>query len=226
FPYLPLPVVCGVQLSQGLSFTFSAIKYIQFNQDFLASKSTTSRPWLGLDEILLALSSLLFLVLTTGSGTDTTTTSDKEPRRQPLARQIRILSSIPAMLIVFLLGLAFYFIRDLSIFINLKFGPSQIRVLKITWEDWKIEFLKGAVPQIPLSKKNSVIAVCMLSTDLFPDRELSTARVSISLRAMNLVRCWFRAMPVCHGAGGLAGQYRFGARSGMSVVILGMGTRS
>ncbi|CAN1166360.1 Molybdate transporter 2 [Linum perenne] len=223
YRYLPLPVVRGVQLSQGLSFAFSAIKYIQFNQDFLASKSTTSRPWLGLDGILLALSSLLFLVLTTGSGTDTTTTSDEEPRRQPLARRLRILSSIPAALIVFLLGLALCFIRDPSIFGNLKFGPSEIRVLKITWEDWKIGFLKGAVPQIPLSILNSVIAVCKLSTDLFPDRELSAARVSISVGAMNLVGCWFGAMPVCHGAGGLAGQYRFGARSGMSVVILGMG---
>ncbi|CAN1180893.1 Molybdate transporter 1, partial [Linum perenne] len=64
YRYLPLPVVRGVQLSQGLGFAFSAIKYIQFNQDFLASKSTTSRPWLGRDGILLALSSLLFLVIT------------------------------------------------------------------------------------------------------------------------------------------------------------------
>ncbi|KAK6912145.1 Molybdate transporter 1/2 [Dillenia turbinata] len=40
---------------------------------------------------------------------------------------------------------------------------------------------------------------------------------------MNLVGCWFGAMPVCHGAGGLAGQYRFGGRSGLSVVPLGLG---
>jgi len=38
---------------------------------------------------------------------------------------------------------------------------------------------------------------------------------------MNLVGCWFGAMPACHGAGGLAGQYCFGARSGFSVVFLG-----
>nr|DAD44817.1 TPA_asm: hypothetical protein HUJ06_003047 [Nelumbo nucifera] len=40
---------------------------------------------------------------------------------------------------------------------------------------------------------------------------------------MNLVGCWFGAMPVCHGAGGLAGQYRFGGRSGASVLFLGLG---
>lgn len=28
-------------------------------------------------------------------------------------------------------------------------------------------------------------------------------------------------MPVCHGSGGLAGQYRFGARSGASIIVLG-----
>lgn len=39
---------------------------------------------------------------------------------------------------------------------------------------------------------------------------------------MNLVACTFGAMPTCHGSGGLAGQYRFGARSGASVVIFGV----
>lgn len=39
---------------------------------------------------------------------------------------------------------------------------------------------------------------------------------------MNLIGGWFGAMPVCHGSGGLAGQYRFGARSGASIIILGL----
>ncbi len=39
---------------------------------------------------------------------------------------------------------------------------------------------------------------------------------------MNLVGCWFGAMPVCHGSGGLAAQYRFGARSGASIILLGL----
>lgn len=106
---------------------------------------------------------------------------------------------------------------------DLKFGPSKITLLKITWEDWKIGFVCGAIPQIPLSILNSVIAVCKLSGDLFPDREASARTVSISVGVMNFVGCWFGAMPVCHGAGGLAGQYRFGGRSGASVVFLGIG---
>jgi MFS superfamily sulfate permease-like transporter len=39
---------------------------------------------------------------------------------------------------------------------------------------------------------------------------------------MNLVGAWFGAMPMCHGAGGLAGQYRFGARTNGSVLFLGV----
>jgi MFS superfamily sulfate permease-like transporter len=38
---------------------------------------------------------------------------------------------------------------------------------------------------------------------------------------MNLIGCFFGSTPYCHGSGGLAGQYRFGARSGASVIILG-----
>ncbi|XP_065869191.1 molybdate transporter 2 [Euphorbia lathyris] len=235
YRFIPLPVVRGVQLSQGLSFAFSAIKYIRYNQDFVSSKSTTPRPWLGLDGLVLAISALVFLVLTTGSGSDHQTIindhddddDDENPltrsSRRRVSKRLRILSAIPAALTVFLFGLLLCFIRDPSIFKDLKFGPSRIQILKITWEDWKIGFLRGAIPQIPLSILNSVIAVCKLSTDMFPEKEVSATKVSISVGLMNLIGCWFGAMPVCHGAGGLAGQYRFGARSGASVVFLGIG---
>lgn len=39
---------------------------------------------------------------------------------------------------------------------------------------------------------------------------------------MNLVFCPFGSMPYCHGAGGLAGQHRLGARHGASVFFLGV----
>jgi len=132
------------------------------------------------------------------------------------------LSTIPAALIVFLFGLVLCFVRDPSIFGDLRFGPSKISVVKITWEDFKVGFVSAAIPQIPLSILNSVIAVCKLSGDLFPEREASAMHVSVSVGLMNFVGCWFGAMPCCHGAGGLAGQYRFGGRSGASVVFLGI----
>ncbi|KAI3912356.1 hypothetical protein MKX01_038418 [Papaver californicum] len=240
YKFIPLPVVRGVQLSQGLAFAFTAIKYIRYNQNFTTGKSGSARSWLGLDGLVLSLSALLFIILVTGSGGDdddvnqNSTIPQSEDPDSSLSnrshggggggdRRLRILKAIPAALLVFLFGLLLCFVRDLSIVSNLKFGPSKIGIVKITWEDWKIGFVRAAIPQIPLSVLNSVIAVCKLSADLFPDREVTAASVSVSVGMMNLVGCWFGAMPCCHGAGGLAGQYRFGGRSGASVLFLGIG---
>ncbi|KAJ4954068.1 hypothetical protein NE237_030900 [Protea cynaroides] len=229
YRFIPLPVVRGVQLSQGLSFAFSAIKYIRYHQDFATGKSGPARPWLGHDGLILALSALVFVVLTTGSGESIDEAEPLLESREPLrrhrrpVRRVRILSAIPSALLVFLLGLVLCFVRDPSIVKDLKFGPSKIHMVKISWDDWKIGFVRAAIPQIPLSVLNSVIAVCKLSADLFPEKEVSATAVSLSVGAMNLVGCWFGAMPVCHGAGGLAGQYRFGGRSGASVLFLGIG---
>ncbi|CAH8337053.1 unnamed protein product [Eruca vesicaria subsp. sativa] len=226
---IPLPVVRGVQLSQGLQFAFTAIKYVRYDYDTATLKPSSSpRSWLGLDGLILALAALLFIILSTGSGSDRDSAGDGDfaesssNETQSRRRRLRLLSSIPSALVVFLVGLVLCFIRDPSIFKDLKFGPSKFKILNITWEDWKIGFVRAAIPQIPLSVLNSVIAVCKLSNDLF-DKELSATTVSVSVGVMNLIGCWFGAMPVCHGAGGLAGQYRFGARSGLSVVFLGVG---
>jgi MFS superfamily sulfate permease-like transporter len=51
---------------------------------------------------------------------------------------------------------------------------------------------------------------------------MSSRKTALSVGFINLVTCWFGAMPVCHGSGGLAAQYRFGARTGGSVVFVGV----
>lgn len=89
------------------------------------------------------------------------------------------------------------------------------------------DFSKGTfeagIGQLPLTTLNSVIAVAFLSQDLLPHvRAPSATTLGLSVAAINLVGCWFGAMPVCHGSGGLAAQYRFGARSGASIVFLGL----
>lgn len=88
---------------------------------------------------------------------------------------------------------------------------------------WKNGLFSGAIPQLPLTLLNSVLAVCALSGDLFPAKKISTGRMAVSVGLMNIVSCWFGAMPMCHGSGGLAAQHFFGARTGGSVVMLGTG---
>ncbi len=83
--------------------------------------------------------------------------------------------------------------------------------------------LQAGLGQIPLTALNSVIAVTFLATDLLPHRQPpSITSMGLSVMAMNLIGCWFGSMPVCHGSGGLAAQYRFGARSGASIIFLGL----
>ncbi|PWA62987.1 hypothetical protein CTI12_AA359130 [Artemisia annua] len=178
YRYIPLPVVRGVQLSQGLSFAFTAIKYIRYEQDFAKNQQGGDRSWLGYDGVVVALTAVVFLVITTGAGES----YDGERRvRVRVWRRLKMMSSIPSALIVFILGIVLCFAIDPSIFGDLQFGPSKFHVLTITWDDFKTGFLRGAVPQIPLSVLNSVIAVCKLSNDLFPEHEASVTAVSVSV---------------------------------------------
>lgn len=78
-----------------------------------------------------------------------------------------------------------------------------------------------ALPQIPLSLANSILATALLTADLFPARRVSAKKLSLTYGLMNLVSPFFSGIPVCHGAGGLSGHYRFGGRTGGAIVIIG-----
>lgn len=128
---------------------------------------------------------------------------------------------LPAALILFGVGLILAVWTHPDVWKTLGLGFTLPSWSPPAWNDFVTSFPKAALPQIPLTTLNSVIAVCALSADLFPDRRAEPRRVSVSVGLMNLVGCWFGAMPMCHGAGGLAGQYRFGARTNGSILFLG-----
>ena len=86
----------------------------------------------------------------------------------------------------------------------------------------RVGFLTLALPQIALSLGNSVLATRQLAMDLFPDRApIPLRRIGITYAAMNLFSAPLGGVPVCHGSGGMAGHYAFGARTGGSVIIYG-----
>lgn len=80
-----------------------------------------------------------------------------------------------------------------------------------------------ALPQLALSLGNSVLATRRIALDLFPDRAPGVRRIGFTYAAMNLVAPFAGGVPVCHGSGGIAGHHAFGARSGGSVVLYGLG---
>ena len=79
-----------------------------------------------------------------------------------------------------------------------------------------------AIPQLALSFGNSILATKQVAGDLFPERPLTVRKIGLTYSLMNLVNPFFGGVPTCHGSGGIAGHYTFGARTGGSVVIYGI----
>ena len=88
---------------------------------------------------------------------------------------------------------------------------------------------KNAVlPQITLTLTNAVIVTAALARELFPaSAEVASERnLALSSGFANVLLCPFGAMPMCHGAGGLQAQYRYGARTGLAPIPGLSGTRA
>ena len=73
----------------------------------------------------------------------------------------------------------------------------------------------GMLAQLPLTLLNAVVVAAAVSHSLFPDAapRVSERRLAASSGLLNLMLAPLGAMPMCHGAGGMAAHYRFGARS-------------
>ena len=89
-------------------------------------------------------------------------------------------------------------------------------------EIWR-SFQVAVLPQLSLTLTNAVIVTASLSRELFPvtGSIASERNLALSSGIANVLLCPFGAMPMCHGAGGLAAQFRFGARTGLAPIIFG-----
>ncbi|KND88899.1 Molybdate transporter 1 [Tolypocladium ophioglossoides CBS 100239] len=188
---VPIPVVKGIQLGAGLSLIIGA-----------GSSLMQPLHWVypALDNRLWAIFAFLVLIAT-----------------QRLPR-------FPYALCFFVLAMTFALAQVLTSTHSLPwFHIWRPRFSLPTWASRNdAPALWMAIGQLPLTTLNSIIAVSALSSDLLPELPApSVTSVGISVALMNLTGTWFGAMPVCHGAGGLAAQYRFGARSGASIIFLG-----
>lgn len=77
------------------------------------------------------------------------------------------------------------------------------------------------LPQMVLTIANAILATSLLTKDLF-GRDVPPKQFSKTIGLMNLTSVPFGGFPMCHGAGGLAGQYRYGARTGGANVYAGL----
>lgn len=128
----------------------------------------------------------------------------------------------PPALIIILIGVVYAFAFKLSWStvtgsFGLKLPQPHLPGMKDIW----LGFVLLALPQVPLSIGNSLLATAQLTKDLFPGRTLGIRRIGLTYSLMNLVNPFLSGVPTCHGSGGMAGHYTFGARTGGSVIIYG-----
>jgi MFS superfamily sulfate permease-like transporter len=193
--YVPQSVVRGIQAGVGLKLVFDAVGSLT-GMDLIHAQWSAALPLWGWDSLLMAGLALGLIVC------------------PPFKRW-------PVLLIVFTGGLVVAGIVQTPSAQGIRFGALNIQLAMPNAAAWWNGFWQGALPQLPLTLLNSVVAVCALSADLYPGRGIKPRRVATSVGLMNLLAVPFGGMPMCHGSGGLAAQHRFGARTGGSVIMLG-----
>ena len=133
---------------------------------------------------------------------------------------------IPAMFVLLVIGIVSAVIMDHHLLselakIHVGFKLPVFSLSAMTWNDLAVGTLLFTLPQIPLTLGNAVIAIVAENNELFPDRKVTEKKIAISQGIMNLIAPIFGGVPMCHGAGGMAGHVRFGAKTGGALVILG-----
>ena len=134
---------------------------------------------------------------------------------------------IPAMLLLLALGIAYSFVQDPGLAsklstVSLHFRLPELTVGKISWSDLVLGTLILGLPQAPLTLGNAILGVTAENNELFPDRPVKVKTIALDHGLMNVVSAAIGGVPLCHGAGGMAGHVRFGARTGGALVILGL----
>lgn len=134
--------------------------------------------------------------------------------------------TIPAMFILLVFGVVCGAIQSPEHLRALLIVRPAIRLpafalARITWHDLVIGTALLTLPQLPLTLGNAVIAVKEENNRLFPDRAVTERTIAISTGVMNVASAALGGVPMCHGAGGMAGHVAFGARSGGAPIIVG-----
>ena len=135
-------------------------------------------------------------------------------------------SRVPAMLVLLVIGMAAALIEQPALADSLAMIKPEFHLPAFHWSSLSLNDLwLGAVllalPQLPLTFGNALMAISEENNRLFPDRPVSERKLSFSTGLMNLWSSAIGGIPMCHGAGGMAGHVKFGARTGGAAIMLG-----
>lgn len=144
-----------------------------------------------------------------------------------LALALLAQSRLPVMLLLLAAGAVVALAREPALATQLSAIAPAFRWPEFAWTSltagdvWAGAVLL-AIPQLPLTFGNALLAVTSENNRLFPERPVSERGVAISTGLANAWTSAVGGVPVCHGAGGMAGHVKFGARTGGATVMLGV----
>ena len=109
-------------------------------------------------------------------------------------------------------------------FPHLDFGLHLPHLTVPGWQDIAHGTIYAVLPQIPLTLTNAIIVTAAVSRQLFPKElpPVNERNLAITTGLGNLLAAPFGGYLMCHGAGGIAGHVRFGARTATAPVLIGL----
>ena len=133
---------------------------------------------------------------------------------------------VPAMLVLLAIGVAMALMNQPDLMRELAALKPEFKIPTLAWgalsmSDLWTGLILLSLPQLPLTFGNAYLSITEENNRLFPDRAVSERSVAFSTGLMNLGSSLVGGIPMCHGAGGMAGHVQFGARTGGSSIILG-----
>jgi len=193
------PIIRGIQAGLGLILIKKGITYV-LNAELFISQSNMSgfsellNPFIGIAGFITA----LFLLTN---------------RKFPAALILVAGGMTAGILLGALRGLEF------------ALGPTPIHLQPVAPADFSAALMLLVIPQIPLTVGNAVIGTTDACRTFFGEKgvpgQVSNRNFAISMGLANLGTGLLGGMPMCHGAGGLAAHYRFGARTGGANLMIG-----
>jgi MFS superfamily sulfate permease-like transporter len=136
-------------------------------------------------------------------------------------------SRLPVMLLLLAAGIGITLWNDPALGSQAALIRPDFRVPDIGWSavsasDVWVGAVLLALPQLPLTFGNALLAITSENNRLFPDRPVTEKGVAMSTGIANAWSSAIGGVPMCHGAGGMAGHVKFGARTGGATVMVGV----
>jgi SulP family sulfate permease len=92
------------------------------------------------------------------------------------------------------------------------------------WQQLTLSAQTILLPQLSLTLTNAIIATAAIAGHYFPEdkQRITPTRLGFTTGIVNMLLAPFGAFPMCHGAGGLVVQHRFGARTWLAPSLFGI----